>query len=80
MNYKVIIGTISGIAIICGASFGYGKNAQKIEGNKESIVEVKEDQKNDDKVNMEQTVALTRLSTVQERVVKLLDKLEKKLK
>lgn len=73
---SIVIGIV---ASIIGAGIGYGKHSQAIVETKEKVIEVKKDVKDNQNINIEQTIALEKQAVILEQVATTLEKVEKKL-
>jgi len=67
------------IATLIGGGIGYGQLQGQVKATKEVVIENKTEIKENQKINVEQTVALTELGFTLKGVSKALDKVVEKL-
>jgi len=68
---SIVIGIISSLLL---GGMSLGKQSQSLADTKEVIVEIKDSVKENQKINVEQTIALTKQSVILEGVVKTQEK------
>ena len=79
MNLKEIAIISAIIATIVGGGVSYGKSSQSINNTRDEVREVKVSVKENQEVNVQQTVTLTKLGVTLSQVAKTLDRVVEKL-